>query len=223
MLWWKAIHISALVPHLPVFSYGVQKYVHIHKRKWFFSLEPACPLSGARSVTTHGIRNVTCIAIPVTPLEDFSILNSESSCNGRETENCLIEQFFKLLIINIITISIVNICFQPLYSTFSATNPWFPPLRSSESRTFDEFELSFLNMASKLVKSAFSGSHTAGIYADMTVDGPEIGTLVVVVDRAKNLPNRRTMGKQDPYCAARLGKEARKTETDKRGGQTPRW
>lgn len=31
------------------------------------------------------------------------------------------------------------------------------------------------------------------------------------------------MGKQDPYCAARLGKEAKKTETDKRGGQTPRW
>lgn len=67
------------------------------------------------------------------------------------------------------------------------------------------------------------GAHTAGIYADMTVDGPEIGTLVVIVDRAKNLPNRKTMGKQDPYCAARLGKEAKKTETDKRGGQTPKW
>ncbi|KAH7412065.1 hypothetical protein DE146DRAFT_602536 [Phaeosphaeria sp. MPI-PUGE-AT-0046c] len=31
------------------------------------------------------------------------------------------------------------------------------------------------------------------------------------------------MGKQDPYCAARLGKEAKKTKTDKRGGQTPKW
>ncbi|KAL8803260.1 MAG: hypothetical protein Q9182_003291 [Xanthomendoza sp. 2 TL-2023] len=78
-------------------------------------------------------------------------------------------------------------------------------------------------MASKAAKAAFGGSHTAGIYADMTVDGPEIGTLVVIVDRAKNLPNRKAMGKQDPYCAARLGKEAKKTETDKRGGQTPRW
>ncbi|KAF4535435.1 C2 calcium-dependent membrane targeting protein [Lasiodiplodia theobromae] len=68
-----------------------------------------------------------------------------------------------------------------------------------------------------------STPHTNGIYSDMTVDGPEIGTLVAVVDRAKNLPNRKTMGKQDPYCAARLGKEAKKTETDKRGGQTPRW
>lgn len=57
----------------------------------------------------------------------------------------------------------------------------------------------------------------------MTVDGPEIGTLVMVCDRAKNLPNRKTMGKQNPYCAARLGKEAKKTPVDKRGGQTPRW
>ncbi|KAF7191096.1 Ingression protein fic1 [Pseudocercospora fuligena] len=72
-------------------------------------------------------------------------------------------------------------------------------------------------------KMASNGPHAAGIFADMTVDGPEIGTLVLVVDRAKNLPNRKTMGKQNPYCAARLGKEARKTETDRRGGQTPRW
>ncbi|SMR43704.1 unnamed protein product [Zymoseptoria tritici ST99CH_1A5] len=70
---------------------------------------------------------------------------------------------------------------------------------------------------------ATNGPHSAGIFADMTVDGPEIGTLVLVVDRAKNLPNRKTMGKQNPYCAARLGKEARKTETDRRGGQTPKW
>ncbi|RAK74912.1 uncharacterized protein BO72DRAFT_409153 [Aspergillus fijiensis CBS 313.89] len=66
-------------------------------------------------------------------------------------------------------------------------------------------------------------AHAAGIFADMSVDGPAIGTLVIIVDRAKNLPNRKTMGKQNPYCAARLGKEAKKTETDLRGGQTPRW
>ena len=74
-----------------------------------------------------------------------------------------------------------------------------------------------------MAKTALGGAHTAGIYADLTLDGPEIGTLVVIVDRAKNLPNRKTMGKQDPYCAARLGKEAKKTDTDKRGGQTPKW
>src|SRR2546423_15165184 len=72
-------------------------------------------------------------------------------------------------------------------------------------------------------KHQFAGMHTSGIFSDMTVDGPDIGTLVVIVDRAKNLPNRKTMGKQDPYCACRLGKEAKKTETDRRGGQRPRW
>ncbi|KAH8693894.1 hypothetical protein BGW36DRAFT_345754 [Talaromyces proteolyticus] len=78
-------------------------------------------------------------------------------------------------------------------------------------------------MASKPVKLPSPAGHTAGIYADMSVDGPQIGTLVVIFDRAKNLPNRKTIGKQNPYVAARLGKEAKKTETDMRGGQTPRW
>ncbi|KAF4591899.1 C2 domain containing protein [Ophiocordyceps camponoti-floridani] len=79
-------------------------------------------------------------------------------------------------------------------------------------------------MAAPKPKSlALNGGHTAGIFADMSVDGPQIGTLVMVVDRAKNLPNRKTIGKQDPYCAARLGKEAKKTATDIRGGQTPKW
>ena len=79
-------------------------------------------------------------------------------------------------------------------------------------------------MASKVASAGGpNGMHTSGIFADMTVDGPEIGTLVIVLDRAKNLPNRRAMGKQSAYCACRLGKEAKKTETDKRGGQTPKW
>lgn len=78
-------------------------------------------------------------------------------------------------------------------------------------------------MATKTKTFALNGTHTAGIFADMSVDGPIIGTLVAIVDRAKNLPNRKTIGKQDPYCAARLGKEAKKTKTDIRGGQTPRW
>lgn len=71
--------------------------------------------------------------------------------------------------------------------------------------------------------TTMSAQHAAGIFANRNLDGPEIGTLVVVVDRAKNLPNLRTMGKQNPYCAARLGKMALKTETDHRGGQTPKW
>jgi hypothetical protein len=79
-------------------------------------------------------------------------------------------------------------------------------------------------MATKAANTAaFGGAHAAAIFADMSVDGPVIGTLVVIMDRARNLPNKRAMGKQDPYCAARLGKEAKKTKTDKRGGQTPKW
>ncbi|KAL2158237.1 hypothetical protein VTH06DRAFT_4557 [Thermothelomyces fergusii] len=78
-------------------------------------------------------------------------------------------------------------------------------------------------MTTKGKALALNGMHTAGIFSDMSFDGPEIGTLVLVIDRAKNLPNRKTIGKQDPYCAARLGKEAKKTTTDIRGGQTPRW
>lgn len=77
-------------------------------------------------------------------------------------------------------------------------------------------------MAAKLVKMPKPG-HSAGIFADISVDGPTIGTLVAIIDRAKNLPNRKTMGKQNPYCAGRLGKEAKKTGTDWRGGQTPKW
>ncbi|KAK2797439.1 hypothetical protein FQN51_008472 [Onygenales sp. PD_10] len=77
-------------------------------------------------------------------------------------------------------------------------------------------------MVSKATKMALGG-HTAGIFADMSVDGPPIGTLVTIIDRAKNLPNRKSMGKQNPYCACRLGKEAKKTNTDMRGGQTPKW
>lgn len=82
--------------------------------------------------------------------------------------------------------------------------------------------LLWLEMASRQANMG-PNPHTAGIFADMSVDGPEIGTLVLICDRARNLPNRRTMGKQSAYCAARLGKEAKKTETDKRGGQTPKW
>ncbi|ORY65334.1 uncharacterized protein BCR38DRAFT_465809 [Pseudomassariella vexata] len=79
-------------------------------------------------------------------------------------------------------------------------------------------------MAAKTkMSNPLNGMHTAGIFSDMSADGPEIGTLVLIADRAKNLPNRKTIGKQDPYCAARLGKEAKKTTTDIRGGQTPKW
>lgn len=39
----------------------------------------------------------------------------------------------------------------------------------------------------------------------------------------KNLPNKKKIGKQDPYAVARLAKVAKRTDTDVRGGQVPKW
>ncbi|KAI0003017.1 hypothetical protein BJV74DRAFT_814888 [Russula compacta] len=50
-----------------------------------------------------------------------------------------------------------------------------------------------------------------------------IGTLIVVILKARNLPNKRQFGKQDPYCVVVLNGETRKTRVIKRGGQHPEW
>ena len=39
----------------------------------------------------------------------------------------------------------------------------------------------------------------------------------------KNLPNKRHIGKQDPYCVLKLANETRRTKAIKRGGQHPEW
>ncbi|KAF9535084.1 hypothetical protein CPB83DRAFT_879304 [Crepidotus variabilis] len=57
----------------------------------------------------------------------------------------------------------------------------------------------------------------------MSVTPREIGTLIVVVLRANHLPNKRHIGKQDPYCSLTLNGEKRRTKADKRGGQHPEW
>ncbi|KAE8211758.1 hypothetical protein CF327_g4526 [Tilletia walkeri] len=49
------------------------------------------------------------------------------------------------------------------------------------------------------------------------------GTLVCVVLKARNLPNKRSIGKQDPYCVLSINHESQKTTPDKRGGQHPQW
>ncbi|KIJ70270.1 hypothetical protein HYDPIDRAFT_104954 [Hydnomerulius pinastri MD-312] len=51
----------------------------------------------------------------------------------------------------------------------------------------------------------------------------EIGTLIVVVLKAKNLPNKRHIGKQAPYCLVTLSEDKRRTKVIKRGGQHPEW
>ncbi|KIJ56506.1 hypothetical protein M422DRAFT_22670 [Sphaerobolus stellatus SS14] len=51
----------------------------------------------------------------------------------------------------------------------------------------------------------------------------EVGTLIVVILKAKNLPNKRHIGKQDPYCTVRHNGETRRSKAVKRGGQHPEW
>lgn len=63
---------------------------------------------------------------------------------------------------------------------------------------------------------------------DETTGSPRIvdsanGTLVVIVCRAKHLPNRRKLDKQSPYVALRLGTVAKKTSAHFRAGQIPEW
>ncbi|KAF9452035.1 hypothetical protein P691DRAFT_276912 [Macrolepiota fuliginosa MF-IS2] len=51
----------------------------------------------------------------------------------------------------------------------------------------------------------------------------EIGTLIVVVLKANHLPNKRHIGKQDPYCLVVVNGEKKRTKAIKRGGQHPEW
>ncbi|GAA5958948.1 hypothetical protein JCM3765_000781 [Sporobolomyces pararoseus] len=50
-----------------------------------------------------------------------------------------------------------------------------------------------------------------------------LGTLIVIVLRAKNLPNRVRIGKQNPYATVTYGLHKKRTETIERGGQQPTW
>ncbi|CDR37621.1 CYFA0S01e13498g1_1 [Cyberlindnera fabianii] len=49
------------------------------------------------------------------------------------------------------------------------------------------------------------------------------GTLIVIVVRARALPNKRKLEKQNPYCLLRIANLTDKTKADLRGGQVPRW
>ena len=50
-----------------------------------------------------------------------------------------------------------------------------------------------------------------------------LGTLVCIVLRAKNLPNKARIGKQNPYCTIQYGLHKKRTATIERGGQQPEW
>ncbi|KAJ7667817.1 hypothetical protein DFH06DRAFT_1183670 [Mycena polygramma] len=51
----------------------------------------------------------------------------------------------------------------------------------------------------------------------------EVGTLIVVILKANHLPNKRNIGKQDPYCVVVFNGEKQRTKVVKRGGQHPEW
>ena len=51
----------------------------------------------------------------------------------------------------------------------------------------------------------------------------EIGTLVVVVLKARNLPDKHSLYKQDVFGQAALGASTKVTQVDVKGGQHPVW
>ncbi|KAK3826190.1 MAG: hypothetical protein J3R72DRAFT_479444 [Linnemannia gamsii] len=50
-----------------------------------------------------------------------------------------------------------------------------------------------------------------------------IGELVIIPIQGRDLPNRERFGKQDPFVLFKLGNVAKRSTTDVRGGQKPRW
>ncbi|KAF9925757.1 hypothetical protein FBU30_004499 [Linnemannia zychae] len=50
-----------------------------------------------------------------------------------------------------------------------------------------------------------------------------IGELVIIPIQGRDLPNRERFGKQDPFILFKLGNVSKRTSTDVRGGQRPRW
>jgi Ca2+-dependent lipid-binding protein len=50
-----------------------------------------------------------------------------------------------------------------------------------------------------------------------------LGTLVVVVLKAKNLYDKHSFYKQDPFTQITLNGSSQKTEIDVKGGQHPEW
>ncbi|KAG0250322.1 hypothetical protein BG011_008485 [Mortierella polycephala] len=50
-----------------------------------------------------------------------------------------------------------------------------------------------------------------------------IGELVIVPIQGRDLPNRERFGKQDPFVLFKLGNVSKRSSTDIRGGQRPRW
>lgn len=50
-----------------------------------------------------------------------------------------------------------------------------------------------------------------------------LGTLIVIIIKARNLPNKVRIGKQNPYATLSYGITKKKTSAIERGGQAPEW
>lgn len=50
-----------------------------------------------------------------------------------------------------------------------------------------------------------------------------LGELVIIPIQGRDLPNRERFGKQDPFILFKLGNVSKRSSTDVRGGQRPRW
>ncbi|KAF9162850.1 hypothetical protein DFQ26_003198 [Actinomortierella ambigua] len=76
----------------------------------------------------------------------------------------------------------------------------------------------------------FKGSNTANMnkplpepLVDPDNGKTPIGELVIVPIQGRDLPNRERFGKQDPFVLFKLGNVSKRSSTDIRGGQRPRW
>lgn len=49
------------------------------------------------------------------------------------------------------------------------------------------------------------------------------GEIVIVPIQGRDLPNRERFGKQDPFILFKCGNVSKRSSTDIRGGQRPRW
>jgi neural Wiskott-Aldrich syndrome protein len=52
---------------------------------------------------------------------------------------------------------------------------------------------------------------------------PSFRGSILCFDLQNHLPNKRHIGKQDPYCVVCVNGEKRRTKAIKRGGQHPEW
>lgn len=109
-----------------------------------------------------------------------------------------------------------------VHSLCSSRNPYVLPCSSS---------LPLLSLA-QLVLSTASLSPPSSSTKQQEMPAPPhsptgadrlLGTLVVIVLRAKNLPNRVRIGKQNPYATVTYGLHKKRTSTIERGGQQPEW